>query len=64
MQFKQLSFGSIRVDETTYEHDLILDRGQVHERNKKPSKRFRDEFGTRPCPSFSSVNLCRTPDTV
>lgn len=48
MQLKNFSFGSIQIDEATYEHDIILDRGQVRKRKKKPSKRFRDEFGHTP----------------
>ena len=48
MQFKDFSFGSIEIGETTYEHDIVLARGQVRKRIKKPSKRFRDEFGHTP----------------
>lgn len=48
MQFKNFSFGSVQIDESTYEHDIVLDRGEVRKRIKKPSKRFRDEFGHTP----------------
>jgi hypothetical protein len=51
MRFEAFSFGSIRVDGITYEHDVVIDRGQVRKRKKKPSKRFRDEFGHTPLPS-------------
>jgi hypothetical protein len=46
--FEAFSFGSIRIDGTTYECDVVIDRGQVNKRNKKPSKRFRSAFGHTP----------------
>ena len=48
MDFEKFSFGSIRIDGTTYDHDVVIDRGQVHRRKKKPSKEFRDAFGHTP----------------
>ena len=48
MRFEKFSFGSIRIDGTTYEHDVVIDRGQVRKRKKKPSKQFRDTFGHTP----------------
>jgi hypothetical protein len=48
MRFEAFSFGSIRIDGITYNHDVIIDRGEVHKRKKKRSKRFRDDFGHTP----------------
>jgi hypothetical protein len=48
MLFEQFAFGSIRIDGTTYEHDVLIDRGQVRRRKKGPSKQFRGEFGHTP----------------
>ena len=48
MRFEQFSFGSIRIDGVTYEHDVVIDRGEVRKRKKKPSKKFRDAFGHTP----------------
>jgi hypothetical protein len=48
MRFEDFSFGSIRIDGTTYEHDAVFTRGQIRERKKKPSQKFRDEFGHTP----------------
>ena len=48
MRFEKFSFGSIRIDGTTYEHDVVIDRGEVRKRKKKPSKKFRDAFGHTP----------------
>lgn len=48
MRFEGFSFGSIRIDGVTYEHDVVIDRGHVQKRRKKPSKKFRDDFGHTP----------------
>jgi hypothetical protein len=48
MRFQAFSFGSIRLDGVTYPHDVVIDRGQVRKRNKKPSKKYRDAFGHTP----------------
>jgi hypothetical protein len=48
MNFEAFSFGLIRIDGVSYEHDVIIDRGQVRKRKKKASKRFRDLFGHTP----------------
>jgi hypothetical protein len=48
MRFEDFSFGSIRIDGVTYEYDVVIDRGKIGKRNKKASKKFRDEFGHTP----------------
>ena len=48
MRFQKFSFGSIRIDGTTYEHDVVIDGGRIRKRKKKPSKKFRDAFGHTP----------------
>jgi hypothetical protein len=48
MRFESFSFGSIRIDGTTHEHDVVIDRGEVRKREKQPSKKFRDAFGHTP----------------
>ena len=48
MRFEEFSFGSIRIDGVTYEHDVVIDRGKVFKRKKRPSKKFRDAFGHTP----------------
>ncbi len=40
MRFEKYSIGSIRIDGVTYEHDVVIDRGKVHKRKKKPSRKF------------------------
>jgi hypothetical protein len=48
VRFEEFSFGSIRIDKITYEHDILIDRDKVFKRKKKPSKQFRYEFGHTP----------------
>ncbi len=48
MRLDQFSFGSIRIDGTTYAHDVLIDRGEVRKRKKKASKPYRDAFGHTP----------------
>ena len=48
MRFQAFSFGSIRIDGVTYPHDVVIDRGRVRKRKKKPSQKFRDAFGHTP----------------
>lgn len=48
MRFEAFSFGSIRIDGVTYEHDVLIDRGQVRKRKKKASKKFSGAFGHTP----------------
>ncbi len=48
MRFEDFSFGSIRIDGVTYEYDVVIARGRIRKRKKKPSKPFRDQFGHTP----------------
>jgi hypothetical protein len=48
MRFEDFSFGSVRIDGAAYEHDAVIDRGEVRRRKKKASKKFRDAFGHTP----------------
>jgi hypothetical protein len=38
----------IQIDGVAYDHDVVLDRGEVRKRKKGPSRKFRDEFGHTP----------------
>ncbi len=54
-RFEAFSFGSIRIDGVTYEHDVLIDRGQVRKRKKKPSKKFREAFGHTPVSTEEAI---------
>ena len=48
MEVRFQGFGSIEVEGRAYEHDIVIDRGAVRKRSKKPSKPYRDMFGHTP----------------
>jgi hypothetical protein len=48
MRIDQFTFGSIRIDGVIYEHDVVIARGRVRKRKKRPSKPFRDAYGHTP----------------
>lgn len=48
MQIENFTCGQISIGGTTYEHDVVIDRGEIRERKKKPSKKFKPDFGHTP----------------
>jgi len=48
MEFGKFHFGTIKIDGVTYERDVVIDRGKIRKRKKKPSKKFREKFGHTP----------------
>jgi hypothetical protein len=48
VRFSEYSFGSVRVDGVSYDHDLIIDRGAIRKRKKAASRKFRDAYGHTP----------------
>jgi hypothetical protein len=48
MRIDEFTFGSIRIDGVTYEHDVVIDGGRVGKRKKKPSRPLRAAFGHTP----------------
>ncbi len=55
MHFDRFSFGSLQIDGATYEHDIIIDRGEIRKRKKKPSKQFREQFGHTPLSTEETI---------
>jgi hypothetical protein len=48
MKIEQFSFGRIRIDGSEYEHDVVIDRGRISKRDKKPSKRYSERYAHTP----------------
>ena len=48
MRLSNFSFGRLRIDGVLYDHDVVIDRGEVRKRKKKASRKFRAEFGHTP----------------
>jgi hypothetical protein len=45
---EKFSFGSISINGVTYDHDVVIEHGDVRKRKKKASKELRNEFGHAP----------------
>ena len=48
MKAEVLGFGEIELDGERYDHDIVIQAGEVKKREKGVSKRFRDEYGHTP----------------
>ena len=48
MRFEDFAFGSIRINGTSRDYDVVIDRGKIRKRKKKPSKQFREAYGHTP----------------
>ncbi len=55
MRFGKFKFGSIQVDGVTYEYDVVIDRGSIRKRKKKPSKPFSGSFGHTPLSAAEKI---------
>ncbi len=48
MDVEYPGFGTIVVDGTRYDHDVVVEDGAVRARSKKPSKPYRGQYGHTP----------------
>jgi hypothetical protein len=48
MNAKLVSFGEIEIDGKHFNHDVVIEKGAVRKRLKKPSKAYRDRYGHTP----------------
>ncbi len=48
MKIRLVAFGEIEIDGERYDHDVVIEAGQVSKRAKKASKPFRDQYGHTP----------------
>jgi hypothetical protein len=48
MRISHFAFGALDIDGVTYEHDVVIDHGEIQKRKKKASKKFRDAFDHTP----------------
>ena len=50
-----LGFGEIEIEGKRYAADVVIERGRVRRRRKKPSKHYRDQFGHTPLSADESI---------
>ena len=55
MNAQLLGFGEIEVEGKRYDADVVIERGQVRRRRKKPSRPNRDRFGHTPLSAEESI---------
>ena len=55
VRFSGYSFGSVRVDGVTYDHDLIIDRGKIRKRKKGASRKLRSAYGHTPLSAAEDI---------
>ncbi|MDY6985498.1 MAG: MTH938/NDUFAF3 family protein [Candidatus Thermoplasmatota archaeon] len=48
MEFRHVSFGTIEIDGKVYYKDIVIDKGHVRKRKKKPSKKYKKDYGHTP----------------
>lgn len=48
MKVQWVTFGELRIEGQSYDHDVIIEAGQVSKRSKKASKPYRDRYGHTP----------------
>ncbi len=48
MKARLVAFGEIEIDGRRYDHDVVIDGGQIHQRAKKASKAHREAYGHTP----------------
>ncbi len=52
---KNLKFGSITINGTTYEKDVVIEKGVIRQRKKGPSKPLRGKYGHTPLTSTEKI---------
>ncbi len=51
----KLKFGTITIDDTTYDKDMVYDKGEWRQRKKKPSKPYRAKYNHTPLTEFEAI---------
>jgi hypothetical protein len=64
VRFSGYSFGSVRVDGVTYDHDLIIDRGKIRQHNKGASRKFRRRLRLHPVVQERVGDYHRRPERL
>jgi hypothetical protein len=55
MEARFIKFGQIEVEGQRYDYDLVIERGTIRKRKKKPSKLFRGQFGHTPLSAQETI---------
>jgi hypothetical protein len=55
LKFEKFAFGSIRIDGVDYEHDVVIDRGEISKRKKKASRKYREAYDHTPLSAAENI---------
>jgi hypothetical protein len=55
MEARFIKFGQIEIEGQRYDYDLVIEKGTVRKRKKKPSKPFREQFGHTPLSAQEAI---------
>lgn len=55
MDVRFVGFGQIEVEGRRYPHDVVIERGVVRKRRKKPSRPYRDRYGHTPLSADETI---------
>lgn len=55
MRIDDYEFGRITIDGVAYEHDVVIEDGEVRKRKKGPSKKDKAEFGHTPLTAAEKI---------
>lgn len=55
MDIKFTGFGQIEINGQSYDYDVIIDKGEVSKRKKKPSKAYREQYGHTPLSAAENI---------
>ncbi len=55
MDARSVAFGVIEIEGKRFEHDVVIDRGDVRKRHKGPSKASRAEYGHTPLTAAEAI---------
>jgi hypothetical protein len=55
MKMRMQTFGEIEIDGERYDHDLVIERGGIRKRIKKPSKAYRAHYGHTPLSADEAI---------
>ena len=59
MRFKYPAFGTIVVDDSKFDHDIVLDAGELRPRDKGPSKALKGRYSHTPLSAAEEIPWSR-----
>ena len=55
MDARLITFGELEIDGQRFDHDVVVEKGQIRKRDKNPSKGHRDRYGHTPLSADEAI---------